>query len=142
MKHASVLIIDDNQLDRYILSRLLKKTGHEGRVFEANDGQDALDFLKDYQARKEEYSDDFPPAVIFLDINMPKIDGFEFLEKFSALKKDNPEYESIVFMMFTSSDLVEEKEKAFSYHFVKDFLLKGDLDIELLKQKLDDFLCN
>ncbi|MCQ8888543.1 hypothetical protein NQT72_03255 [Pseudoalteromonas carrageenovora] len=48
-----VLIIDDDEVDRYILKRLIKEAQLELRIFEKTDGQEALDFLEDYDANKK-----------------------------------------------------------------------------------------
>ena len=77
MKRVNVLIVDDNELDRYILRRQLTKIGVES-IIEKDDGSTALEFLQDYDKNAMLYPDEFPPVVIFLDINMPKLNGFDF----------------------------------------------------------------
>ncbi|WP_299263436.1 response regulator [uncultured Psychrosphaera sp.] len=135
MKQINVLIIDDCEVDRYILKRHLNKIGVMN-VFEKDDGLSALQFLKDYEENRKIYKDKFPPIVIFLDINMPNIGGFEFLEKFAELRK-TLELKSCVIMMYSSSDLPEDKARASSFNFVKDFLTKGEIQIDELKTKIE-----
>ena len=136
MNKFSVMIIDDNEVDRYLLTRHLKKTGIVSKIFEADDGTSALEMFDEYQANKQDKPTDFPPVVLFLDVNMPLMDGFEFLEKFTGIRQ-SIENQSIVVMMFTSSDNDEEKERAFSYPFVKGFLSKGNIDSKMLKDKIE-----
>lgn len=126
MHKYSVLIVDDNEDDRYILKRYLNKADVAQQIFEVGDGKDALAFFKNYGDNKAENPDTYPPAVIFLDVNMPLVDGFEFLEKFSHFR-DSQDLQSVVVMMFSSSGRQEDKNRAFAFPFVKDYLIKGDI---------------
>ncbi|TMO09555.1 MULTISPECIES: response regulator [unclassified Pseudoalteromonas] len=130
-----ILIIDDNEVDRYILKRLIKEANLELTIFEKNDGQEALEFLENYEANRQEYPGDFPPILIFLDINMPRVNGMQFLEEFAELRKII-EISSCVVMMFSSSEREEEKEIIMAYDFVKGYLVKGDFQAEDLKEKV------
>ena len=129
------MIIDDNEVDRYLLTRHLKKTGIVGKIFEADDGTSAIEFFDNYQSNKQKNPNDFPPVVLFLDVNMPLMDGFEFLDKFTDIRQSIKD-QSIVVMMFTSSDNDEEKQRALSYPFVKGFISKSNVNSELLKDKI------
>ena len=135
MNKFSVMIIDDNEVDRYLLTRHLKKTGIVGKIFEADDGTSAIEFFDNYQSNKQKNPNDFPPVVLFLDVNMPLMDGFEFLDKFTDIRQSIKD-QSIVVMMFTSSDNDEEKQRALSYPFVKGFISKSNVNSELLKDKI------
>lgn len=136
MSYDSVLIIDDNEADRFLLSRLIKKAQISECIIEKCDGLEAMKFLvDDYENNLHSFTDKFPPCLIFLDINMPKMDGFEFLACFSAARAKNPDaYDSVVFMMFTSSANQKEMDEALSYDFVKGFITKmPDTQDELLQ---------
>lgn len=135
MKQISALIVDDSEIDRYILKRQLKEVGVVD-VFESDDGSTALNFLENYEENCKLHYKKFPPVVIFLDINMPIIGGFEFLEKFAELRKKLG-LVSCVIMMYSSSERPEDKEKAASFDFVKDYLTKGEMSIEELKNKVE-----
>lgn len=128
----SAMIVDDSPTDRYLLRRYLQKTEMITEIIEAENGEDALKRFIDYRGKKETLPDGFPPALLFLDINMPKLNGFEFLEKFEALQEEH----SVVIMMFTSSASKEDKEKAFSFSNVKDYLEKGAFKAEDIKKKI------
>jgi len=125
MPLASIMIIDDNSTDRYLLKRIIEKSKIADKVFEADNGKAALDFLSDFKKNVKENPGTFPPMLIFLDINMPIMGGFEFLEKYSELEKETSQYSSIVFTMLTSSGSEEDKKKALSYNCVKGFITKG-----------------
>ena len=137
MKKYSAMIVDDSPTDRYLLRRYLGKTEIISEIFEANDGHTALEMLTSFKENKEKYPDGFPPTLLFLDINMPKIGGFEFLEKYQALEKKLEEL-SLVVMMFTSSASEEDKNEAFSYPWVKDYLVKGAFKAQDIRDKIAD----
>ncbi|MEM6960438.1 MAG: response regulator [Myxococcota bacterium] len=71
-----VLIVDDNEDDRFILKRLLSRAGIAQSVLEAEDGAKAIELLRDCSRRG------FAPCpnVAFLDLHMPEMDGFQFLK--------------------------------------------------------------
>lgn len=135
MKKKSVMIVDDSETDRYLLKRFLGKTEMIGEVIEADDGKSALKLLQNFKENKQKYPDAFPPSFIFLDINMPDIGGFKFLEEYKLLADSIGEL-SIAIMILSSSTNEEEKNKAFSYPFVKGFLVKGAFRVEDLKEKI------
>lgn len=135
MKSISALIIDDSEIDRYILKRQLKEIGITD-VFEEEDGSSALTFFENYEENCKAHDGKFPPVVIFLDINMPIVGGFEFLQKFSELRKKFSLF-SCVIMMYSSSERAEDIEKASSYDFVEDFLIKGEMTLDDLKEKME-----
>ncbi len=136
----SVMIVDDQKPDRYLLKRYLKKMNHTGHIFEAENGESALDLFLNFEKSKNEFSDDFPPMIIFLDINMPFLNGFEFLDAFSKIRESHPSLKSSVIMMFSSSHSSSDKEKAFSYSFVKDFITKDEISSETIKEKIHKIL--
>jgi CheY-like chemotaxis protein len=75
-KIKSVLIIDDNSMDIFICHRLLESYG-VANVISFNNADSALSYLKDTNIIYQ---------VILVDIYMPKIDGFEFIDKFFELE--------------------------------------------------------
>ena len=79
-KFEKVMIIDDNNIDLYITKRLIIKNNFGKEVLEYNAAAEALKYLQDYQ-------DNIPmlPLIIFIDIYMPEMSGFEFLEAYDKL---------------------------------------------------------
>ncbi|MBQ4835670.1 response regulator [Pseudoalteromonas luteoviolacea] len=137
MQKFSIMIIDDCEDDRYLLKRVIKKLDISTQIFEADNGETALNFLEDYEENYKRFADDFPPLLIFLDINMPRVNGFEFLAAFHKLREANKNYTSSIFIMFTSSAMEEDKRKTEAYDFVKGFLNKGDLSKECIQESID-----
>jgi len=136
MNKFAVLIVDDSQDDRYLLKRRLKEINKNVTVFEKENGQEAIDYFVAYNENQTKYPDEFPPLAVFLDINMPLVDGFGFLEKFRELRKEH-DLDTSFIVMFSSSERVEEKEKAFSYEYVKGYLTKGSYSTETLKAEIE-----
>ncbi|MFK7739622.1 MAG: response regulator [Planctomycetota bacterium] len=136
MKPISVLIVDDDEIDRYLLRRDLKRTGLEAGTIECADGGEALAFLEDYDANKKKHGDGFPPQVVFLDINMPKVSGFDFLEAFDKMRRERDDYSTCVIMMFTSSAHPDDRERATKFDFVREFIVKGETPPEELGAKV------
>ncbi len=136
----SVLIIDDSSDDRYLLKRKLNKISIVDHIFEANNGQTALDLFSNYQKNRSEHPEDFPPVIIFLDVNMPIVNGLEFLDAFSKIREVHNELKSSLIMMFTSSDSPEDQEKAFTYDFVKAYLTKFDASPQTIEEKIQEVI--
>lgn len=128
MKLSSILIVDDSEDDRYLLKRFIKKSGLADTVIEACDGGEALEILS--TAR-------ITPELIFLDINMPRVGGFEFLEQYQEVREENS---SLVVVMVSSSDLDDDKKRANQYSFVKGFVVKMPESSESLKLQIESFL--
>lgn len=135
LKQAHVLIVDDSEIDRYILNRKLSRLGDDAvTVVEQQDGDEALLYLSECLKNDSDI-----PEVIFLDVNMPKMGGFEFLAKFSPMHQDSGLRKSNV-MMYSSSDRNEDKQRAFGFPCVKEFLIKGELSVDELELKMNNLL--
>jgi len=96
-----VLLVDDNDSDNFIHKEVIEKAGITDFIGIALNGHDAIEFLKtQWKMRQQESS--FPrPALIFLDINMPLMNGWEFLEEYRKLDED---YKGkVILIMLTTS---------------------------------------
>ncbi len=124
MSLRSILIVDDNHDDRYLLKRLIKKANVTEQIYESENGREGIDFLAQYGEKSVNQPEGYPPVLIFLDINMPIMGGFEFLDEFSKLLVENENLKSTVLTMFTSSENEAEKQRALSYEMVKGYMVK------------------
>lgn len=103
MKKNIILLIEDNELDVVSVQRSLKKLDMEYELFTAFNGIDALDILN---GKKETHSMGDLPTIILLDINMPKMNGLEFL---AVLRSDERLRHIRVFIMTTSGEEIDRK---------------------------------
>ena len=101
MKKNSILLIEDDPLDVISVQRTLNKLGMEYELHPAFNGMDGLAYLKERLAANE-----YLPEVILLDLNMPKMNGIEFLEQLRANEKLK---HLKVFVMTTSGDDADRK---------------------------------
>lgn len=106
-----ILAVDDCQTNQFLSEVLIEKFLPNSNIHQVYDGLEAMDWLK---------TSGIEPDVILLDINMPRMDGHEFLDKFS---KERTECSSIV-VMLTSSEREDDRKRAMTYDFVKDYILK------------------
>lgn len=100
-----ILLAEDNPDDVVITERALKKSGVQNELYIARDGEEAIQFLK----KKGEYRDAPTPALVLLDLKMPKIDGFGVLEE---IKKDD-DTKSIPIIILTTSGRDKDVERAY-----------------------------
>ena len=115
------VIVDDNDMDRYLVRRVLSKHDIFDEVFEAPTG-DA--FIAEF-CEGETLNEVHPkPVLILMDINMPGRNGFETAERLQAMVEAGQTTRSIVVMMFTSSDNPEDKARADAIDIVKGYIVK------------------
>ncbi len=76
----SVMIIDDNLIDLYIVSRMITKNNFGKKVLQYSSAMEALNYLQNNQENMH-----LLPAVIFVDIYMPGMSGFEFMAEYDKL---------------------------------------------------------
>jgi DNA-binding response OmpR family regulator len=103
-----ILIVDDDKDDQLILIDVLKELYPSLQCDAADNGQHALEFIKQNPP---------PPDYVFLDLNMPFVNGFEFLKEF---KKDQTNRESVVIIYSTSThprDKIITKELG-AHHYI------------------------
>lgn len=110
------LLIDDDRVFHLISSKMLERSGYGVQVKTMLSAIDALDYIK---GCKRAYD---LPDVILLDIRMPEMDGFQFLDVFYTLKF--PENKTIVVYLLSSSIDSRDIEKAGTYKLLKGFLSK------------------
>ena len=125
--------MDDNPADNRFHKINIKESGTCDHVEVANDGIRALEYLK----KSGEMSNNFPkPDIIFLDINMPGMDGFEFLEEY---KKLNDEIKSKVLIIMLSTSLnPDDQKKALSYDEIVEFQNKP-LETQTLQEIVERY---
>lgn len=109
IKH--ILIVDDSDADKFLAQITIQNAELDLEVTTASDGEEALKVISDFTDL---------PDVILLDINMPRMDGIQFLEEYNKMYKIYPP----VVVMLTSSAQEQDREATIKYECVKEYLVK------------------
>ena len=80
-KYNKIMIVDDNEIDNYIVKVLLKNNNIASEILEFDSGIKAIEYLEINKNTPENL-----PEIIFLDIYMPLVDGFQFMELFNKIE--------------------------------------------------------
>lgn len=123
-----VLLVDDDNINNFINERLIRKANITEDVKIVLNGKEAIDFLS-----KRSKEDGLPsPELILLDINMPVMDGFEFLEAFRKMElKDKS---SVIIVMLTTSTNPNDTQR------LNNSGVSGYINKPLTEQKLIDII--
>lgn len=118
----NVLLVDDDTASNFIAQRLLKKVESVTQITTTTNGKEALDFVTQYEGELNF------PDLILLDINMPVMNGFEFMEHFQKLSSNS----NVRVVLLTSSISPRDVQTAATYK-IKEFVNKP-LTSEKLQQ--------
>ena len=126
-KSVSVLLVDDDEINNFISIKLIKKALLNTEIMACLNGKFAIEQLSEIQSKDPAKLPDY----ILLDINMPIMNGWEFLDEYKRLNLD-PLGKSKIFII-SSSVFSNDINKARSYPLVKDFISKP-LNVEKIKE--------
>lgn len=125
-----ILLVDDDPHANFFHERLLKKIDCANSIEIVIDGEMGLDFIRSKKNK---------PDIIFLDINMPRMDGWEFLVEYEKLGTEDM---AKIVVMLSSSLNPDDKNKAGTYVSVSGFItkyLEKESVEELLQQHFPDY---
>jgi len=108
-KYNNALLIDDNELDNFINEKMLEANSFVKKKYVCTNGKRALEFLNNIITSEGPESGTYPD-IIFVDLDMPIMDGFTFLENFMKIKNNGLQNCKVVIL--TSSINIEDKIKA------------------------------
>ncbi len=136
MLQKNILVVDDDSIANFLIERIVHSTGLARNIMKALNGKEALKAFTDA-------SDGSVPDVVLLDLNMPVMNGFEFLQAFNTLEL--MEKDQILIILVTSSnnpsDIERARELGIKYYLTKPIsadTIKGIL----LKEFKDDLHSN
>jgi CheY-like chemotaxis protein len=123
-----ILLVDDDEACNFFHTHLIERLNCAEHVTQVSDGAEALEFLT------TPVEGAYPqPDILFLDINMPRMNGWEFLKAYEMLPDEQKA--KIILILLTTSFNPEDKERAMAHPYVKDFANKY-----LSKESLLDIL--
>ena len=131
MIKKTIWIVDDDAIYQIIVNKIIQKAEIFSTILSFKNGKDAIDLLHITIKNNADL-----PDIILLDINMPIMDGWEFMEKMGLIKAllDN----QIIVYIVSSSISVEDKNKAKSYKNIRGYLSKpitmNDLELIALNE--------
>lgn len=127
MNLKTIWVVDDDPIYQIIANKIIKKSELFSTVFTFKNGKEAIDALK-YSLEKK----DKLPNIILLDINMPIMDGWEFMEEMKTLSI-NAEKKVIIYIV-SSSIAIEDKIKSKTYPIILGYLSKplNTSDLQLI----------
>ena len=140
MSSINIWIVDDEELDRYLLMRDLKQTGVQANIAEFGSSIEALNSLRDSRDGGEETEPSLAPQIIFLDINLPRISGLAFLEEFEELRNQHPALKRCSILMMSSVEHPDERQRTLRHDFVAGFVTKGKTDAAELNEMIESAL--
>jgi CheY-like chemotaxis protein len=115
--HQLVMLVDDNDTDNFISQRIIEITEFSQRIVIKNSGKSALEYLESNANNPENL-----PEIIFLDINMPIVDGFVFLYEFDKFPDQIKNHCKIIIL--SSSDNSRDIDKIVDNNYVIKFITK------------------
>ncbi len=124
---VNIMLVDDDEINNFITVKLIRKAYPDSVITTYLNGRLAIDKIKNIL----EYNPENIPDYILLDINMPVMNGWEFLEEYKVLNLD-PDKKITIYIL-SSSVFSNDVDKAKSYESVANFISKP-LNLEAIKE--------
>jgi CheY-like chemotaxis protein len=128
-KYSTAMLIDDSEIDNFINLKMLEGCNFADHIYAHTNGKSALEFLKNIERMGNKDNFLFP-EVIFLDLNMPVMDGYQFIDEFGKMQ-DSLKNRTKIVILTTSlnpSDLERSKKYPQIIKFVNKPLTSQTLD--------------
>ncbi len=129
-KRPLLAIVDDDEIFQFTLTRVINYNKQVERIINFSDGEKAIQYLTDNKVTNENI-----PDIIFLDSNMPILDGWQFIEEYKSIKTEIKK--KIVIVMWSSSINPIDTERASKISEISNYLIKP-IKLEEVKTFFDD----
>ncbi|MBZ4040831.1 response regulator [Flavobacterium hibisci] len=136
-----VLLIDDDFATNFINKKIVQKSNIAEHIQVALNGKEAIDYLCSKGEFESQHEINPQPDLIFLDINMPVMDGWEFIKKYKNLISEDRK-KKISIIMLTSSFNPADKAKADTIKEIADYrqkTLSGTMLEEIVKKHFEKY---
>ena len=120
-RFKAVMLIDDNEIDNLINQKMIEASTLSENIYVHTGAKSAIEFLRNIEKLGAAGHSILPP-IIFLDIDMPLMDGFQFLDEFEKFRVETKDICNIV--MLTSSINPQDVNKSKKYNYVKKYINK------------------
>lgn len=128
---VEVLIVEDNPQDLELTLRALRRSHIANNIVSVGDGDEALDFLF-ARGRYSDRNGDEVPRVVFLDLKLPKVDGFEVLREM----RNDPRTRTIPVVVITSS--AEERDRIATYDIGANSYVVKPIEFDSFTKTMSD----
>lgn len=131
-----ILCVDDDPITLMLCKKVIVKASFSKEIITSQNGEEALQYFNTLKYAAAEHPTKKHPQLIFLDLNMPVMGGWEFLDHFNSLEFS--EFKNIKVIVLSSTIDPEDIEKSKTYPMVIDFLSKPITStmLEYLKNKV------
>ncbi|MHA1798349.1 MAG: response regulator [Candidatus Helarchaeota archaeon] len=127
-RKLKILLVEDDKIDVLTLKRAFKKNNYDDQIFVCKNGEDALKFLR-HEGKYSEDNKYYRPDIILLDLNMPIMNGLEFLE----IIKSDSDLKTIPIIVLTTSrndnDRIESYKQSVAGYIIKPVEFKSFMNV-------------
>ncbi|SHG78711.1 CheY chemotaxis protein or a CheY-like REC (receiver) domain [Chryseolinea serpens] len=125
----NVLLVDDDDVFNMLNSKILEKTGFHGNIYSVSNGLEAIHFLENLISAKQPL-----PDLILLDINMPIMDGFQFVDEIKA----HPSIDHLLMKIIILSSSIDYRDRERAIKLGINGYVEKPLTIPLAKSLFQD----
>lgn len=120
--YYAIMLVDDNEIDNLINQKMIEASEITEHIYTHTGARSAIEFLRNIEKLDAASTNNVLPEIIFLDIDMPLMDGFQFLDEFGNLSEKTKEKCSII--MLTSSISPADVNRSKKYDYVRKYINK------------------